>query len=555
MRFPLWRRHLRDEELEEEIQAHLEMAKRDRMERGQTAEEAQESARREFGNVGLVKEVTREMWGVRSIETLFFHTLGVQSVLGRVFTTTDDQQGCGAAGLVISYTFWQREFGADANVIGRKLTLAERQFEIIGVTPPCFFGMEVGRSFDLAAPLCAVPLVQGHDRALSGPFWWLTVTGRLKPGWSLEHATAHTRAISPGVFEASLPPNHPTAYVKDYLASRLNAVPAGARISELRENYEQSLWLLLAIAGSVLLVACANLTNLSLARASAREREIAVRQALGATRTRLIHQLLVESLLLAAAGAALGAGLAQALNRFLVAFLSTRDNQIFLNLSLDWRVLGFAAGLAALTCLTFGLAPAIRATRMEPGAVMKTGGRGLTASRERISLRRALAVAQVALSLVLVAGAILFSRSLVKLLTVDTGFRQEGVLTAEVFFQRLNLPPDRFPAFKEDLLDRLRAIPGVDSTALTYEIPLRGGANANVWMEGADARQGMKSNLGRVGPDYFKTLQIPLLTGREFDARDKVGAPNVAIVNEAFARKFLNEVCNKSIQASMRHAC
>ncbi|HKC84828.1 MAG TPA: permease prefix domain 1-containing protein, partial [Blastocatellia bacterium] len=166
MRFPLWRRQLRDEELEEEIQAHLEMAKRDRMERGQTAEEAQESARREFGNVGLVKEVTREMWGVRSIETLFFHTLGVQSVLGRVFTTTDDQQGCGAAGLVISYTFWQREFGADANVIGRKLTLAERQFEIIGVTPPCFFGMEVGRSFDLAAPLCAVPLVQGHDRAL-----------------------------------------------------------------------------------------------------------------------------------------------------------------------------------------------------------------------------------------------------------------------------------------------------------------------------------------------------------------------------------------------------
>ena len=243
------------------------------------------------------------------------------------------------------------------------------------------------------------------------------------------------------------------------------------RVSQLREKYEQPLWLLLAIGGLVLLIACANLANLLLARASAREREIATRQALGASRGRLIRQLLVESLLLAGVGAGLGAALALALSRFLIAFLSTRDNPVFLDLVPDWRVLGFAAGLAVLTCLLFGLAPAIRATRMEPGAVMKAGGRGMTASRERFSLRRALVVAQVALSLVLVAGALLFSRSLSNLLTVDTGFREEGILIAGVNFQRLNLPPDRYQAFKDEFLDRIRATPGMESLLIRSAQP------------------------------------------------------------------------------------
>jgi predicted permease len=471
----------------------------------------------------------------------FFNTLGVKAVLGRVFTTTDDQRGCGAGGLVMSHAFWQSEYGGVANVIGRKLTLADHSFEIIGVTPANFFGMEVGRSFDLALPICANPLVRGNTRMLdSGTQWWLTVTGRLKPGWSLEQAAAQMQVISPGIFEAALPGNYPPPSVKDYLGSRLIAIPAGSGVSQLREKYERSLWLLLAIAGSVLLVACANLANLLLARGSAREREIAVRQALGASRGRLIRQLLVESLLLAAAGAALGAGLAQALSRFLVAFLSTSNNPVFLDLSTDWRVLGFTAGLAVLTCLLFGLVPAIRATRMEPGAVMKAGGRGMTAGRERFSMRRALTVAQIALSLVLVAGALLFSRSLVKLLSVNTGFRQDGVLTASVIFRRLNLPPDRYQVFKDELLDRIRSIPGVESAALTHEIPLQGWGGVNVWVEGHEAQQAKSTSLSRVGPDYFKTLQITLLAGRDFDARDKASAPLVAVVNEAFARKFLN---------------
>jgi putative ABC transport system permease protein len=470
----------------------------------------------------------------------FFNTLGVQPARGRLFTTTDDQRGCAAPGLVISHAFWQREYAGDVNVIGRKLTLSDHPLEIIGVTPANFFGMEVGRSFDLALPLCANPLIRGDTRMIdSGIIWWLTVNGRLKPGLSLEQATAQLQALSPGIFEAALPANYPPVSVKDYLGSRLIAVPAGSGISQLREQYEQPLWLLLAIGGLVLLIARANLANLLLARASAREREIATRQALGASRGRLVRQLLVESLLLAGVGAGLGAALALALSRFLVAFLSTSDNPVFLDLALDWRVLGFAVGLAVLTCLLFGLAPAIKATRMEPGAVMKAGGRGMTASRERFSLRRALVVAQVALSLVLVAGALLFSRSLSNLLTVDAGFRQEGVLIANVAFQRLNVPPDRYPAFKDDLLDRTRAITGVESAAIGMT-PLGDSGGNTVWMDGTNASQGKDVSRSRIGPDYFKTLQIPLLAGRDFDARDTVGAPRAAIVNQAFARQLLN---------------
>jgi putative ABC transport system permease protein len=469
----------------------------------------------------------------------FFNTLGVNASLGRVFTTADDQKGCGSSGVMLSHDFWQREFGGDANVIGRKLTISDHAFEIVGVTPANFFGMEVGRSFDLALPICAIALVRGNNNPLSGTSWWLTVNGRLKPGSTIEQAAAQMQAISTDLFQAALPPNYPTASVQPYLSSTLLALPAGSGISDLREKYEQSLWLLMAIAGLVLLIACANLANLLLARASAREREIGVRQALGASRGRLIRQLLVESLLLALSGAVIGAALAQVLSRLLVAYLSTSADPVFLDLGPDWRVLGFTAGLAILTCLLFGLTPAIRITRNRLGAMMKAAGRGMTAGRQRFTLRRALLVVQIALSLVLVSGALLFSRSLVKILTVNMGF-QDDVLTATVNFRRLNLPPERLPAFKDELMQRVRAIPGVESSAITHVMPLRDWGGGSAWMDGAGERQMIDTNLSRIGPDYFKTLQIPLLAGRDFDTRDRVGSPLVAIVNQAFARKFAN---------------
>jgi len=473
----------------------------------------------------------------------FFGVLGVRPILGRVLTPADDVRGCGSPGTVISYAFWQREFGGDASVIGRKLTLKGHPFEIIGVTPESFFGLEVGRSFDVAVPVCSEALLWRKESRLDvGTTWWLTVMGRLKPGWTLEQATAQLNALSPGIFEATLPANYPREDVKHYLGFKLAAFPAGTGLSQLRETYESPLWLLLALAGLVLLIACANLANLMLARASAREREIAVRLALGASRGRLVRQLLTESLLLAALGAAVGAFLAGSLSQFLVSFISAEGDPVLLNLDSDWRVLAFTAGLAVLTCVLFGLTPAVRATHLAPGAAMKMGSRGLTASRERFSLRRALVVSQVALSLVLLVGALLFSRSLGNLLRLDAGFQQSGILLTQVALTRLNLPPERRQAFKRELLDRIRAIPGVDSAADTNVVPLSGSSRSNrVWPDGSDRGQGKDSFFSRVGPAYFKTLGTPLVAGRDFDDHDTPTSPKVAMVNEAFARRVLNE--------------
>jgi putative ABC transport system permease protein len=487
---------------------------------------------------GEVREA-RALW----VSGEFFNVLGVQARLGRLFTAEDDQRSRTSAQVVISYPFWQREFGGDANIIGQKITLAKQSFEIIGVTPANFFGLEVGKSFDVALPICAEAITAGQNHRLdSGTNWWLMVTGRLKPGTTLEQATAELQGISPSLFEQTLPAKYPPVSVPKYLDMKLAAESAAGGYSVLRNDYESSLWILLAIAGLVLVIACANLANLLLARASAREREMAVRQALGASRTRLIRQLLAESLLLAFAGAILGAGLAQSLSRFLVAFLNTGGNNVFLDMPMDWRVLGFAALLGVLTCVLFGLMPAIRATRIEPATVMKASGRGLTAGRKRFSLRRTLVVIQVALSLVLLTGALLFTRSLNKLMTVDSGFRQEGILISQVNFADLNLPSERRLSFKQEVIDRLKTIPGVQSITDTAIVPLSGdGAGNNaVWMDGTDEQNKLIANRNWIGPDYFKTLGTPLLAGREFNKHDTTTAPKVAIVNQSFVRQLLN---------------
>src|ERR1044072_819314 len=404
----------------------------------------------------------RAMW----VSGNFFNVLGVRPELGRVLLPEDDQKGCGSPGVVLSHAFWKREFGSDPSAVGRTLNLEGRPFEVIGVTPSSFYGMEVGRSFDVAVPLCAEPLLGGENSMLNtGTFWWLTITGRLKPGWTEERAVAHLASISPGVFEASLPANYPPDSEKAYREFKLNTYPASSGVSQLRDTYENPLWLLLAVAGTVLLIACANLANLMLARSATREREIATRLALGASRWRIVRQLLTDGMLLAVCGAALGALLAQYLSEILVSLLSTEANPLFVNLNLDWRVLAFSAGTAVLTCALFGLAPALRATRVAPAMAMKAAGRGLTAGRERFGLRRVLVVSQVALSLVLVAGARLFSRSLSKLATQDAGLRREGILVTRVGFSRLKLPVDRRLAFKRELLERLKAGAGGRSAA------------------------------------------------------------------------------------------
>ncbi|MBV9924271.1 MAG: ABC transporter permease [Acidobacteria bacterium] len=468
----------------------------------------------------------------------FFKVLGVGAERGRVLTPEDDRKGCGSPVAVVSHAFWQREFGGDPSAVGRTLNLEGRPFEVVGVTPASFYGLEVGHSFDVAVPLCAEPLLGGENSLLnSGTSWWLTVVGRLKPGWTEERAAAHLASISRGVFESSLPANYPPDSAQAYREFKLTTFPAASGVSDLRENYENPLWLLLAVAGTVLLIACANLANLLLARATTRERELATRLALGASRWRLVRQLLTESMMLAAAGAALGALLAQYLSEVLVSLLSREQNPLYVSLQTDWRVLAFGAGAAVLTCALFGLAPALRATRVAPGAAMKAAGRGLTASRERFGLRRALVISQVALSLVLVAGALLFSRSLSQLATQNTGLRREGVLVTFVSMSRLKLPVERRLEFKRGLLERIRAVPGVESASDANILPLTGsGWNNEVWIDGTDPAGKQSTNFSRVSADYFKTLGIPLLAGRDFNAGDAPNAPKVAVVNESFAR-------------------
>ncbi|HEV8366362.1 MAG TPA: ABC transporter permease [Pyrinomonadaceae bacterium] len=464
----------------------------------------------------------------------FFNVLGIQPELGRVFNETDDQRGCTAPGVVISHGFWQSEFGGVPDVVGRKVTLSDRQLQVIGVTPPSFFGLEVGKSFDVALPICADAIFSGANQRLdSGTNWWLMVTGRLKPGWTAAQASAEFTSISSSLFQQTLPANYPAASVNDYLNSKLEVADGSSGYSTLRQNYERPLWLLLAIAGLVLLITCANLANLLLARASTREREIAVRQAVGASRFRIIRQLLVESFLLVIIGTALGAVLAQALSRFLVASIGTN---VFLDLAPDLRVLGFAAAVAAITCIFFGLTPALKATRINPGVAMKAAGRGLTAGRERFSLRRTLVVVQVALSLVLIASALLFTRSLNKLLTLDAGFNQENLLVARVGFNRLKVEPPRRVSFRGELLERIKNVPGVEDATEMDSLPLTGGGRSNtVWLEGVKAEDRVNASFNRVGLDYFKTLQIPLVGGRAFSSSDALNAPNVAIINQTLA--------------------
>ncbi len=467
----------------------------------------------------------------------FFNVLGVRPFMGRVLNLSDDVRGCAASSMVISHGFWQKEFGGARDVVGRKLTLADRQLEIVGVTPPEFYGLEVGKSFDFALPICAEAALRGKNSRLdSGTSWWLMVTGRLKPRESLDQANASLQSMSAGLFEASLPPKYPEVSVKDYLGFKLQGSPAAAGYSLLREDYERPLWFLLAIAGLVLLIACANLANLLLARASTREREMAVRQAVGASRARLVRQLLAESLLLACTGTFLGAALAQVLSRFLISFISKVSDAVVLDLSFNWRFIAFAAAVAVVTCVLFGLTPALRATQVQPAAAMKASGRGLTAGRERFSLRRALVVVQVALSLVLVAGALLFTRSLGNLANVNAGFEREGIVITRADFGRLNLPIEQRTTFRSQLLTRLKAIPGVEAATETTIVPLSGNAlYNNAWADGVRERPA-NSAFAWVGPAYFETLRTPMLAGRDFNANDAGNSVKVAIVNESFAR-------------------
>jgi len=463
----------------------------------------------------------------------FFPTLGVSPAAGRLFRSEDDFRGCPAPTVVLSYPFWQHQFGGSLSAIGSRLVIQDHPLEIIGVAPAGFSGPEIGPHFDVALPLCSHSALHFGDTA---PFdrrdyRWLNVMGRLKPGWTVALATEHLGAISPSLMQATAPIGYTRAYIQNhYLDYRLQADPGATGVSRLRDEYSRSLWLLLALTGLVLLITCANLSNLLLARARAREREFAVRLALGADRGRLIRQTLTEGLLLAFIGATFGLALASVLSRAILHFLETEGNRLTLDLSTDWRMLAFTGALTGLTCMLLSLAPALRAARGQAAEAMKASARGLTANRSRLGFQRLLVVFQVSISLILVAGAFLFVGSFRRLITMDPGFRAQGILQAS--FQ---LKQEHDETEVRQLLEQVRAVPQLQSAAATTNFLIGSGRWSLVARTDHATRD---ARFTWVSPGFFATLGTPILAGRDFNSRDSKSSPKIAIVNELFAHAF-----------------
>jgi len=467
-----------------------------------------------------------------------FTTLGVAPFKGRLLSPEDDQPGCGTSGAVLSYAFWKSAFGGQESVIGTRLLVDEHLTQVIGVTPPDFFGLEIGKGFDIALPLCSHPAFHPEDFYFARhDYLQFFVMGRLKPGWTSEHASAQLESISPGILEATLPDGYDATVLDAYRKFQLAAYPASNGISSLREKYDASLWLLLGITGLVLLIACANLANLLLARATSREKDMAVRAALGASRWRLMRQLLAEGCVLATGGAILGWAIANVFSRSIVWQLRGQDPTLQINLGPDWRVLAFTAVVALATCILFDLVPALRSSRATPSVALKSGTRGTTSGRERFSFQRTLVVTQIALAMVLLVSALLFVRSFRNLMTFDPGFREDGILVGFVNLTHLNFSArEKYDAVVRQLVEQLRLIPGVESVATSTHVPLDG----STWSLAVRAGEAEgSSKFTWVGPGFFQTMGIPILAGRDFNDRDTRTSPCVVVVNQTLVSRFL----------------
>ncbi len=474
----------------------------------------------------------------------FFETLGLHPVIGRTLSTADDKRGC-AGTAVLSYAFWQKEYGGRSDVIGKSISLDNHPFEIVGVIEPGFTGVEVGSAMDLYVPLCSEKIIRGENSFLDErSAWWMQMIGRPKPGISPAQVTARLKTLAPEIYKATLPPNWKAEGKARYLKNTFETFPVAAGTSDLRNNYQRALTILMAITGLVLLIACANVANLLLARSAGRQREIAIRMALGLRRGRLMRQLLTESLVLSLTGAAVGILFARWGAELLVHFLCRTNNRVFLDLTIDSRVLAFTAGIAIVTGLLFGLAPAWRGTRVDPQSAMKANARGIVSLNKpgsRFGLGNALVVAQVALSLLLVVGAGLMLTTFFKLETVNPGFEREHILLAQVDLRNGHYPPARESAVFQEMLDRLRVLPGVRSASASVMTPISGyGWDQDLLIEGytSKSRGDTTVYFNRVSDRFFETLGTGLLAGRDFNVHDTPHSSQVAIVNETLAKKF-----------------
>ena len=477
----------------------------------------------------------------------FFATLGVRPAEGRLLARPDDVRGCPALA-VVSHGFWQSEYGGVPGSVGRTVTLDGHPFTIVGVTEPGFFGVEVGRPTQLYAPLCAEAVIRGPRSSLDvRDDWWINVIGRPKPGLGAAELRTRLGALAPSVYAAALPAHWRPQDQEDFRRGTLDALPAATGRSTLRREYRLALLVLMPVVAVVLLVACANVANLLLARAAARQREIAVRLAIGASAGRVARQLLTESLLLALLGAAVGVLLAQWGSGLLVRMLSTGADTVSLDLGLDLRVLGFTTAVAVATGVLFGLAPAWRSARVSPQAAMKAGGRGAVEGHSRFGVAKVLVVCQVALSLVLLVTAGLLLGTMRTLATLDPGFSRDSLLLVSAYVRDGRLPDEGAREAQRQMLEALRATPGVRSASASLITPLSGrGWGGMVAVDGfvPKERGDAFTFYNGVSDDFFATMGTAIVAGRDLDGRDRGGAlinqgsTRVAVVNETFARRF-----------------
>ncbi len=472
-----------------------------------------------------------------------FDVLGVPASRGRVLTLADDTIGAPAAA-VISHRFWQQRFAGAGDVLGRTLTLDRVPFTVVGVMPAGFFGPDVGRAADVMIPFGAEPLVRGRSSGLrERSYWWLEIMVRLKTDQTIEQATAALRAMQPQIRAATLP-GWSADMLARYLDTPFTLASAATGRSELRGRFRTPLAAMIGLVALLLLIACANIANLLLARALARRRELSVRLALGASRWQLARLLFAESAAISVAGALVGLVVATWGAALLVQQIGTWRSTVFLDLSLDWRVLAFTTLLAAVTAIVAGVAPALSVNRVAPNDALRDASRGIAGDR-RVGVRGALVVLQVALSLVLVVGAALFVRTFSSLARVPLGFTPEPltVVTVALPPSQADVAPGELRADRLDVIDRLRraaaAVPGVTSAGVSHLTPLSGsGWNNGVGDAGIPDRSRM-TWLNAVTPGWFGTMGMRLVAGRDFTAEDRVGGALVAVVNETFARRFL----------------
>ena len=505
-----------------------------------------------IGNSSASGGVQKETARVRLVSGEYFDTLGLHPAAGRFFTPEVDRVRGGAPIAVISYAFWKSRFALDPSALGKSIQIRNNSFEIVGVTPPSFFGETVGEAPDLWVPIVMQDVIHlGPDllspspQGLLNQHIWLQVIGRLKPGISITQANVGINIVFKRLVESLVGPGVTDKQRREFLDARIKVQSAGRGASTLHEAFGDPLKFLMALVGLVLLIACANVANLLLARGAARRREFVMRLAIGADRSRLVRQLLTESLLLAIVGAGVGILLAfwaDALLVRMVGGVANGPTSIHLSLQPDVRVLGFTLLVTLLTATLFGLFPSLHATRLDLSSRMKSyasSGAG-ESSKRGLPLNKSLVVAQVSFSVILLIAAGLFVHSLSNLSRVNLGYNRENLLLFRVNAAAGGYKGPGTTRLYEDLLARVSAIPGLRAVGVSHDGLFSNSESGDpVAVEGYTPKPGdeMHSRIDMVGPAYFSTMGIPILLGREIGTQDAAGE-RAAVVNETFARRF-----------------